>query len=66
MVVILDSESFHVKNYTQSRNSAASILLSGTQPQLPGNLGWGDCTLGHKHLLLFPCTAHLILKKGTE
>lgn len=55
-----------MKNYTQSRNSAGSVLLSGTQPQLPGSLGWGGCTLADKYLLLFPCTVHPVLKKGTE
>lgn len=38
-VVVQVSESFCVKNYTQSRNSVGSVLLSGTQ--LPGNLGGG-------------------------
>lgn len=45
MVVVQDSASFCVKNYTQSRNSVGSVLLSGTWPQLPGNLG-GRLQLG--------------------
>lgn len=45
MVVVQESESFCVRNYTQSRNSEGSVLLSGTQPQFPGNLG-GELHLG--------------------